>query len=36
MGDPAEVGMAAAFLALSDIIFMTAREVAVDGGLAQL
>jgi NAD(P)-dependent dehydrogenase (short-subunit alcohol dehydrogenase family) len=33
MGDPAEVGAAAAFLASSDSSFMTASEVAVDGGL---
>ena len=36
MGDLAEVGAAAAFLASSDSSFMTASEVAVDGGLAQL
>jgi NAD(P)-dependent dehydrogenase (short-subunit alcohol dehydrogenase family) len=36
MGDPAELGAAAALLASSDISFMTASEVAVDGGLAQL
>jgi NAD(P)-dependent dehydrogenase (short-subunit alcohol dehydrogenase family) len=36
MGDPAEVGAAAAFLASSDSSFMTASELAVDGGLAQL
>ena len=36
MGDPEEVGAAAAFLASSDSSFMTASEVAVDGGLAQL
>jgi NAD(P)-dependent dehydrogenase (short-subunit alcohol dehydrogenase family) len=36
MADPAEVGAAAAFLASSDSSFMTASEVAVDGGLAQL
>ena len=36
MGDPAEVAAAAAFLAWSDSSFMTASEVAVDGGLAQL
>ena len=36
MGDPAEVGAAAAFLASHDSSFMTASEVAVDGGLAQL
>ena len=36
MGDPVEVAAAAAFLASSDSSFMTASEVAVDGGLAQL
>jgi NAD(P)-dependent dehydrogenase (short-subunit alcohol dehydrogenase family) len=36
MGDPTEVGAAAAFLASSDSSFMTASEIAVDGGLAQL
>ena len=36
MGDPAELGAAAAFLASDDSSFMTASEVAVDGGLAQL
>src|ERR1700736_2983808 len=36
MGDPAEVGAVAAFLASSDSSFMTASEVAVDGGLAQI
>ena len=36
MGDPTEVAAAAAFLASSDSSFMTASEVAVDGGLAQL
>ena len=36
MGDPAEIGAAAAFLASDDSSFMTASEVAVDGGLAQL
>ena len=36
MGDPEEVGAAAAFLASSDSSFMTGSEVAVDGGLAQL
>jgi NAD(P)-dependent dehydrogenase (short-subunit alcohol dehydrogenase family) len=36
MGDPAELGAAAAFLASSDSTFMTGSEVAVDGGLAQL
>ena len=36
MGDPAELGAAAAFLASPDSSFMTASELAVDGGLAQL
>src|ERR1700724_2680055 len=36
MGDPAEVGAVAACLASSDSSFMTASEVAVDGGLAPL
>jgi NAD(P)-dependent dehydrogenase (short-subunit alcohol dehydrogenase family) len=36
MADPAEIAAAAAFLASSDSSFMTASEVAVDGGLAQL
>ncbi|WP_414440916.1 SDR family NAD(P)-dependent oxidoreductase [Burkholderia sp. 22PA0106] len=36
MADPAEIGAVAAFLASSDSSFMTASEVAVDGGLAQL
>src|SRR5450755_4184329 len=36
MADPAEIGALAAFLASSDSSFMTASEVAVDGGLAQL
>ena len=36
MADPAEIGAAGAFLASSDSSFMTASEVAVDGGLAQL
>jgi NAD(P)-dependent dehydrogenase (short-subunit alcohol dehydrogenase family) len=36
MGDPAELAAAAAFLASSDSSFMTASELAVDGGLAQL
>src|ERR1700753_3820825 len=36
MGDPAEIGAAAVFLASSDSSFITASEVAVDGGLAQL
>ena len=34
--DPAEIGAAAAFLASSDSSFMTASEVAVDGGIAQI
>lgn len=36
MADPAELGAAAAFLASADSSFMTASELAVDGGLAQL
>jgi NAD(P)-dependent dehydrogenase (short-subunit alcohol dehydrogenase family) len=36
MADPAEIGAAAAFLASADSSFMTASELAVDGGLAQL
>ena len=36
MADPAEIAAAAAFLASSDSSFMTASELAVDGGLAQL
>jgi NAD(P)-dependent dehydrogenase (short-subunit alcohol dehydrogenase family) len=36
MADPSEIGAAAAFLASDDSSFMTASEVAVDGGLAQL
>lgn len=36
MADPAEVGAVAAFLASSDSSYMTASEVAVDGGLAQI
>ncbi len=36
MAEPAEIGAAAAFLASADSSFMTASEVAVDGGLAQL
>jgi len=36
MADPAEIAAAAAFLASDDSSFMTASEVAVDGGLAQL
>lgn len=36
MADPAEVGAVAAFLASPDSSYMTASEVAVDGGLAQI
>ncbi|MDL2400024.1 SDR family NAD(P)-dependent oxidoreductase [Rhizobium mayense] len=36
MADPAEIGAVAAFLASKDSSFMTASEVAVDGGLAQI
>ena len=36
MADPAEIGAVAAFLASSDSSFITASEVAVDGGLAQI
>lgn len=36
MADPSEIGAVAAFLASDDSSFMTASEVAVDGGLAQL
>ena len=36
MADPSEIGAVAAFLASSDSSFMTASEVAADGGLAQL
>src|SRR3978361_1029838 len=36
MADPAALGAAAAFLASPDSSFMTASELAVDGGLAQL
>lgn len=36
MGQPAEIGAAAAFLASPDSSFMTASELAVDGGLAQI
>ncbi|MFM0195710.1 SDR family NAD(P)-dependent oxidoreductase [Paraburkholderia strydomiana] len=36
MADPAEIGAAAAFLASSDSSFMTASDLAVDGGLAQI
>jgi NAD(P)-dependent dehydrogenase (short-subunit alcohol dehydrogenase family) len=36
IGDPAETGAAAAFLASSDSSFMTGGEIFVDGGLAQV
>lgn len=36
MADPAEIAAVAAFLASDDSSFMTASEVAADGGLAQL
>jgi len=36
MADPSELGAAAAFLASQDSSFMTASELAVDGGLAQI
>jgi NAD(P)-dependent dehydrogenase (short-subunit alcohol dehydrogenase family) len=36
VGDPAETGAVAAFLASSDSSFMTGSEVFVDGGLAQV
>ncbi len=36
MAEPAELAAAAAFLASSDSSFMTASELAVDGGLAQI
>lgn len=36
MAEPAEVAAGAAFLASDDSSFMTASEVAVDGGLAQI
>ncbi|MGN7726758.1 SDR family NAD(P)-dependent oxidoreductase [Luteimonas sp. 22616] len=36
MAEPAEIAAAAAFLASPDSSFMTASELAVDGGLAQL
>jgi NAD(P)-dependent dehydrogenase (short-subunit alcohol dehydrogenase family) len=36
MADPSEIAAAAAFLASADSSFMTASELAVDGGLAQL
>jgi NAD(P)-dependent dehydrogenase (short-subunit alcohol dehydrogenase family) len=36
MAEPVEIAAAAAFLASSDSSFMTASELAVDGGLAQI
>ncbi len=36
VAEPAEIGAAAAFLASNDSSFMTASELAVDGGLAQI
>ena len=36
MADPAEMAAVVAFLASQDSSFMTASEVAVDGGLAQI
>jgi NAD(P)-dependent dehydrogenase (short-subunit alcohol dehydrogenase family) len=36
MAEPSEIGAVAAFLASPDSSYMTASEVAVDGGLAQL
>jgi NAD(P)-dependent dehydrogenase (short-subunit alcohol dehydrogenase family) len=36
VAEPAEIGAVAAFLASQDSSFMTASEVAVDGGLAQI
>lgn len=36
MAEPAEIGAVVAFLASQDSSFMTASEVAVDGGLAQI
>ena len=36
MAEPSEIAAAAAFLASPDSSYMTASEVAVDGGLAQL
>ncbi len=36
LGDPAETGAVAAFLASADASFMTGGEVFVDGGLAQV
>src|SRR6201995_5879014 len=36
MADPSEIAAAAAFLASPDSSYMTASEIAVDGGLAQI
>jgi len=36
MAEPAEIGAVAAFLASDDSSYMTASEVAVDGGLAHI
>ncbi|AZE83416.1 Acetoacetyl-CoA reductase [Pseudomonas orientalis] len=36
MAEPSEIGAVAAFLASRDSSFMTASEIAVDGGLAQI
>ncbi|WVF71819.1 hypothetical protein IAT40_006627 [Kwoniella sp. CBS 6097] len=36
MAEPEEIGAVAAFLASDDSSFMTASEIAVDGGLAQI
>jgi NAD(P)-dependent dehydrogenase (short-subunit alcohol dehydrogenase family) len=36
VADPAEIAAGAAFLASNDSSFMTASELAVDGGLAQI
>jgi NAD(P)-dependent dehydrogenase (short-subunit alcohol dehydrogenase family) len=36
MAEPSEIGAVAAFLASADSSYMTASEVAVDGGLAQI
>jgi NAD(P)-dependent dehydrogenase (short-subunit alcohol dehydrogenase family) len=36
MAEPGEIGAVAAFLTSQESSFMTASEVAVDGGLAQI
>jgi NAD(P)-dependent dehydrogenase (short-subunit alcohol dehydrogenase family) len=36
MAEPAEIGAVAALLTSQESSFMTASEVAVDGGLAQI